>query len=124
MPQDTQQGSPQADNQSTNSFDEQRRNPRVPVNFTVEIEGVAEDGTPYSFGGTTESISKSGATVVVPAGQVPVKAGEEVQVKSSFSGAQRAIINAIWQEAGDVKSTKLSIRLADGAVWLQSTASV
>ncbi|HEX8686828.1 MAG TPA: hypothetical protein VF654_10005, partial [Pyrinomonadaceae bacterium] len=53
------------------------RSPRVPVNFSVELEGSAPDAGPFRVTAEAVRVSRGGATLVT---DVPAEAGMRVRL--------------------------------------------
>ncbi len=60
------------------------RSPRVPVNFTVELEGEGAGGAPFSVSAEAVRVSRGGATLIT---DVEVGAGARVRLTPPFGRA-------------------------------------
>ena len=69
------------------------RSPRVPVNFTVELEGEGADGTPFLITAEAVRVSRGGATLVTDA---EIEEGARVRLTPPFGRALEAEVNGIW----------------------------
>jgi hypothetical protein len=89
------------------------RSPRVPVNFTVELEGV--EGQDESFRVTAEAVrvSRGGATLVT---DIPAREGMRVRLTPPFGRALDAEINGVWTDEADGRQ-HIGVRLLDPNGW-------
>jgi PilZ domain len=88
------------------------RSPRVPVNFTVELEGSADSKT---FNTTAEAVrvSRGGATLVT---DLPLKVGMTLRLTPPFGRALDAEVNGVWMEESDGRQ-HVGVRLLDPNGW-------
>ena len=63
------------------------RSPRVPVNFSVELEGSGPDGKPFQVTAEAVRVSRGGATLVA---EVAVPVGAKVRLTPPFGRARPA----------------------------------
>jgi len=89
------------------------RSPRVPVNFTVEIEG--EDASGQSFRVTAEAVrvSRGGATLIT---DISVNKGATVRLTPPFGRALEAEINGVWTDEADGRQ-HIGVKLLDPNGW-------
>src|ERR1700736_2377115 len=85
------------------------RSPRVPVNFVIELEGVADSGKSFKAPGEAIRVSRGGATVVTDA---PAAVGTVVSIKPPFGGSLQAEVNGVWIDNTDGKQ-RIGIKLLD-----------
>ena len=89
------------------------RSPRVPVNFTVELEGKGEDGEPFYITAEAVRVSRGGATLVT---DVLVNEGVAVRLTPPFGRALDAEVNGVWIDDSDGRR-RIGVRLLDPAGW-------
>jgi hypothetical protein len=89
------------------------RSPRVPVNFTVGLEGATREGKPYNVQATAVRVSRGGATLVT---DVSVAVGERVRVTTPFGSALDAEVNGVWADAED-GTQRVGVKLLDPHGW-------
>lgn len=74
------------------------RSPRVPVDFTVELEGRNIKGELFKVQARAIKVSRGGATLVT---DVPLAIGSLVQVTPPFASPLEAEVNGIWAEEAE-----------------------
>ena len=74
------------------------RSPRVPVNFTVELEGKTAGGEPFHVTAEAVRVSRGGATLVT---DVRVESGAGVRLTPPFGRALDAEVNGVWPDEAD-----------------------
>ena len=89
------------------------RSPRVPVNFTVELEGVNDDGTPFKVSAEAIRVSRGGATLV---SDMPVHVGLVVRLTPPFGRSLDAEVNGVWADETDGRQ-HIGVRLLDPNGW-------
>jgi PilZ domain len=89
------------------------RSPRVPVNFTVELQGQTPDGAPFNVRAEAVLVSRGGATLIT---DVAVAAGTPVQLTAPFGRTLAAEVNGVWTDAEDGRQ-RIGIRLLDPHGW-------
>lgn len=89
------------------------RSPRVPVNFTVELEGKGEDGESFFITAEAVRVSRGGATLVT---DVEMPEGARVRLTPPFGRALDAEVNGVWIDESDGRR-RIGIRLLDPAGW-------
>jgi hypothetical protein len=89
------------------------RSPRVPVNFTVELEGIGPEGEP--FRGTAEAVrvSRGGATLIT---DLRVRAGTVLRLTPPFGHPLEAEVNGVWTEEADGRQ-HIGVKLLDPNGW-------
>jgi len=85
------------------------RSPRVPVNFTVELEGEHADGKTFHISAEAVRVSRGGATLVT---DLPLKAGTTVRLTPPFGRALDAEVNGVWEDESDGRQ-HVGVRLLD-----------
>jgi|ERR1041384_2867748 hypothetical protein len=89
------------------------RSPRVPVNFTVELQGQARDGQSFNTRAEAVRVSRGGATLISDA---QVQLGAVVQLTAPFGRTLAAEVNGIWTDAEDGRQ-RIGVRLLDPHGW-------
>ena len=89
------------------------RSPRVPVNFTVELEGSGPDGKPFQVTAEAIRVSRGGATLVA---EVAVPVGAKVRLTPPFGRALDAEVNGVWTDESDGRQ-RVGIKLLDPNGW-------
>jgi hypothetical protein len=87
------------------------RSPRVPVNFTVELEFDPEDDTPFRVTAEAVRVSRGGATLVT---DIAAREGMRVRLTPPFGRALDAEVNGVWTEDG---RQHIGVRLLDPNGW-------
>jgi hypothetical protein len=90
------------------------RSPRVPVNFTVGLEGAGGAGVePFNVQAEAVRVSRGGATLITDA---PVTVGAVVRVTPPFGRALDAEVNGVWTNAEDGRQ-HIGVKLLDPNGW-------
>ena len=89
------------------------RSPRVPVNFTVELEGSGPDGKPFQVTAEAVRVSRGGATLVA---EVAVPVGAKLRLTPPFGRALDAEVNGVWTDESDGRQ-RVGVKLLDPAGW-------
>ena len=91
------------------------RIPRVPVNFTVELEleGDTPDAPPARVTAEAVRVSRGGATLIT---DTPVRAGMRVRLTPPFGRSLDAEINGVWTDEEDGRQHS-GVRLLDPNGW-------
>ncbi|MFL6335119.1 MAG: PilZ domain-containing protein [Pyrinomonadaceae bacterium] len=89
------------------------RSPRVPVNFTVELEGTRDDGTTFKVSAEAVRVSRGGATLIT---DIPAHVGLKVQLTPPFGRSLDAEVNGVWTE-GEESLQHIGVRLLDPNGW-------
>jgi len=89
------------------------RSPRVPVNFTVELEGDDADGTHFRVTAEAVRISRGGATLIA---DVPARAGMSLRLTPPFGRPLDAEVNGVWTDGADGRQ-RIGVRLLDPNGW-------
>ena len=100
-------------NSDTNPPSQRPRSPRVPVNFTVELEGDDAEGRPYQVTAEAVRVSRGGATLIT---DIPARAGLRVRLTPPFGRALDAEVNGVWTE-GEEGRQHIGVRLLDPNGW-------
>jgi hypothetical protein len=89
------------------------RSPRVPVNFTVELEGESLSGTTFLVSAEAVRVSRGGATLIT---DVSVKVGARVRLTPPFGHSLDAEVNGVWTDEADGRQ-RIGIKLLDPDGW-------
>ena len=89
------------------------RSPRVPVNFTVELEGDDADGRHFHVTAEAVRISRGGATLVT---DLPARAGMGLRLTPPFGRALDAEVNGVWTDEEDGRQ-HIGVKLLDPNGW-------
>ena len=89
------------------------RSPRVPVNFTVEIEGEDTKGRRFQVTAEAVRVSRGGATLIT---DVDVSAGAHLRLTPPFGRALEAEVNGVWTDDAD-KRQHIGVKLLDPNGW-------
>jgi len=89
------------------------RSPRVPVNFTVELEGQSTSGNPFKVSAEAVRVSRGGATLI---SDVSVEAGARVRLTPPFGRSLDAEVNGVWADETDGRQ-RIGIKLLDPNGW-------
>ena len=104
-------------NERTNSetipTSQRPRSPRVPVSFTVELEGDDADGAHFRVTAEAVRISRGGATLI---SDVPARVGMGMRLTPPFGRALDAEVNGVWTDGADGRQ-RIGIRLLDPNGW-------
>lgn len=89
------------------------RSPRVPVEFSLDVEGSDRAGNPFQAKATATKISRGGATLVI---DVDVALGSILKLVPPFGGALEAEVNGCWND--DIDGNKrIGVKLLDADGW-------
>jgi hypothetical protein len=97
----------------TNPPSQRPRSPRVPVNFTVELEGESDDAKPFRITAEAVRVSRGGATLIT---DIPARAGMRVRLTPPFGRALDAEVNGVWTDEEDGRQ-HIGVRLLDPNGW-------
>jgi hypothetical protein len=89
------------------------RSPRVPVNFTVELEGENAAGAQFRVTAEAVRVSRGGATLIT---DVALDAGATVRLTPPFGRPLDAEVNGVWADEADGRQ-RIGIRLLDPNGW-------
>lgn len=89
------------------------RSPRVPVNFTVELEGRSAADEPFQVQAEAVRVSRGGATLITEA---EVSTGALVRLTPPFGRALEAEVNGVWKDEADGRQ-RIGVRLLDPNGW-------
>lgn len=89
------------------------RSPRVPVEFTLDVEGTDSDGNPFQATAKAVKISRGGATLLM---DVDVAVGSTVKLAPPFGGKLEAEVNGSWIDDID-GNRRVGVKLLDANGW-------
>ena len=90
-----------------------RRNPRVPVNFDVEIEGQTLQGDVFRVDARAELVSCAGATLIT---DLIVEPGAKLRLSAPFGSVFEAEVNGIWVNEADGQQ-RVGVKLIRPPTW-------
>ena len=97
----------------TNPPSQRPRSPRVPVNFTVELEGQDAEGKSYHVTAEAVRVSRGGATLIT---DIPAREGLRVRLTPPFGRPLEAEVNGVWTDEADGRQ-HIGVRLLDPNGW-------
>jgi hypothetical protein len=89
------------------------RSPRVPVEFTVVLEGHKHGGEVFHVDAVAIKVSRGGATLLTDAS---VELGESVRLTPPYGRTIEAEVNGIWTDPTDGKQ-RIGVKLLDANGW-------
>jgi hypothetical protein len=89
------------------------RSPRVPVNFSLVVEGRTREGKPFEAEAVAVKISRGGATILL---DKAVVVGDRIGLIPPFGKKLEGEINGIWREESDGKQ-RVGVRLLEADGW-------
>ncbi|MGI9165110.1 MAG: PilZ domain-containing protein [Pyrinomonadaceae bacterium] len=101
------------DRRGDNSPSQRPRNPRVPVEFAIEVEGKTPDGETFHVHALATKISRGGATIVLDA---EVDVGTIVTLTPPFGRKLDAQVNGVWTDEVDSRQ-RIGVKLLDTDGW-------
>lgn len=97
-----------------NTLPSQRpRSPRVPVNFTVELEGSDDAGSPFQVTAEAVRVSRGGATLIT---EVKVPLGATLRLTPPFGRPLDAEVNGVWTDEADGRQ-RIGVKLLEPDGW-------
>ena len=95
------------------STSQRPRNPRVPVEFAIEVEGKTPEGETFCVQAQATKISRGGATIVLDA---DVAIGTIVTLTPPFGRKLNAQVNGVWTDEMDSRK-RIGVKLLDTDGW-------
>ena len=92
---------------------ERPRSPRVPVNFSLVVEGETANGRPFKSKASAIKVSRTGATIVI---DEEVALGARVVLTPPFGGRFEAEVNGVWIDEGDGRR-HIGVKLVGADGW-------
>jgi len=100
-------------NAETTPRSQRPRSPRVPVNFSVELEGLTSAGRPFQVTAEAVRVSRGGATLIT---DIDVSAGTPVRLTPPFGQPLQAEVNGVWADDSDGRQ-RIGVKLLDPNGW-------
>ena len=89
------------------------RNPRVPVEFALEVEGSTPDGEAFHVKAQAIKISRGGATILLDR---EIALGSVVTLTPPFGKKLAAEVNGVWTDEIDSRQ-RIGVKLLDSDGW-------
>lgn len=89
------------------------RSPRVPVEFSLAVEGKTSSGEPFNLQAKAIKISRGGATIIIDA---DVQLGSTVKLTPPFGRELEAEVNGAWVDQIDGRR-RIGVKLLDDDGW-------
>ncbi|HEV7397866.1 MAG TPA: PilZ domain-containing protein [Pyrinomonadaceae bacterium] len=89
------------------------RNPRVPVEFALQVKGTDSSGKPFQLPAQAVKISRGGATIII---DVEMKRGAVVRLTPPFGRELDAEVNGVWTDEIDGRR-RIGVKLLDDDGW-------
>ena len=89
------------------------RSPRVPVNFSLVVEGKTVAGTPFKTKASAIKVSRTGATIVI---DQEVALGVRILLTPPFGGRFEADVNGVWIDESDGRR-HIGVKLVSANGW-------
>ena len=89
------------------------RNPRVPVEFDLNVEGTDTSGKSFMAKAKAVKISRGGATLLI---DVDVALGSQVQLVPPFGSKLEAEVNGSWVDDID-GNRRIGVKLLNANGW-------
>ncbi|MGH9880121.1 MAG: PilZ domain-containing protein [Pyrinomonadaceae bacterium] len=96
-----------------NARSQRPRSPRVPVEFSLEVEGTTSAGEPFHVTAQAIKISRGGATIII---DVEVEIGSVVKLTPPFGRKLDAEVNGVWLDQID-GGRRIGVKLLDADGW-------
>ena len=95
------------------SASQRPRSPRVPVEFSLDVEGNDSNGQSFQAKAVATKISRGGATILI---DVDVAPGTLIKLVPPFGGTLEAEVNGSWTDDLDGKR-RIGVKLLDADGW-------
>ena len=89
------------------------RSPRVPVNFSLVVEGETAGGKPFKTKASAIKVSRTGATIVM---DQEVALGAHILLTPPFGGRFEADVNGVWIDESDGRR-HIGVKLISANGW-------
>jgi hypothetical protein len=89
------------------------RNPRVPVDFAIVMEGNNLDGKAFQADAVAIKVSRGGATLIT---DEVVELGARVRLTPPYGRTVEAEVNGVWTDELDGKQ-RIGVKLLDANGW-------
>lgn len=97
----------------TTVLSQRPRNPRVPVEFTLEVEGKTLAGDTFNVKARAIKISRGGATIILDA---ELAVGSIIKLTPPFGRDLEAEVNGTWIDQIDGRR-RIGVKLLDDDGW-------
>jgi hypothetical protein len=101
------------DRQGVTTPSQRPRSPRVPVAFTMDVEGKDSSGESFKTKAQTIKISRGGATILI---DVDVAVGSVIKLTPPFGSQLDAQVNGVWHDEMNGR-LMMGIKLLDADGW-------
>jgi len=104
------------DDRATSSASASRsdeRSPRLPVDFSVTLEGQTIAGNAFSVRAVAVRVSRGGGTIIT---DVDVEIGARVFLTPPFGSVLEAEVNGVWVDEKDGRR-RIGVKLLDAEGW-------
>ena len=101
------------DSRGATALSQRPRNPRVPVEFTLEVQGKTLAGETFNVKARAIKISRGGATLVLDA---EVEVGSILKLTPPFGCDLEAEVNGVWADQIDGRR-RIGVKLLDDDGW-------
>jgi hypothetical protein len=101
------------DSRSATVPSQRPRSPRVPVEFSLGVEGKTSSGQPFKLQAKAIKISRGGATIIIDA---DVALGAVVKLTPPFGRELNAEVNGVWTDPIDGRR-RIGVKLLDEDGW-------
>ena len=89
------------------------RSPRVPVNFSLVVEGETTSGQPFKTKASVIKVSRTGATIVI---EEEMAVGARILLTPPFGGRFEADVNGVWIDESDGRR-HIGVKLVGANGW-------
>ena len=89
------------------------RSPRVPVDFSLVVEGETAGGKPFKAKASATKVSRTGATIVI---DEDVALGARILLTPPFGGRFEAEVNGVWIDESDGRR-HIGVKLVSASGW-------
>jgi hypothetical protein len=89
------------------------RSPRVPVNFSLVVEGETAGGKPFKTKAAATKVSRTGATIAI---DEEVALGARILLTPPFGGRFEADVNGVWIDESDGRR-RIGVKLVSANGW-------
>ena len=89
------------------------RSPRLPVNFSLVVEGETAGGKPFKTRASAIKVSRTGATIAI---DQEVALGARILLTPPFGGRFEADVNGVWIDESDGRR-HIGVKLISANGW-------
>ena len=98
---------------SRHGASERPRSARLPVNFSVIVEGETADAKPFKLKASAIKVSRTGATIII---DEDLALGSRVNLIPPFGGKFAADVNGVWVDESDGRR-HIGVKLLNADGW-------